>query len=286
MGTFDKLLDTIAAASNERLKNRPDHDKDYIGENGFLHCGICGKPLQMSLEVPCVGTRIVTIMCDCDKARREAEEQRLRMEEEQRRIEQMRKIGITSTDYHAMTFASDDGSAPDLTALAVRYVAKRDEMLRENIGLLLHGGTGGGKTFWAAAIANAMIDNGMSAMITTIPRLIKAMSDDFERDKLRILDQIERVRFLVLDDIGFERQTSYAAEKMFEIIDARYRARRPLIVTTNLSLEEIAHPQQMEYQRVFDRIIEMCQPIHVSADGRRKAIARKKSERAREILGL
>ena len=286
MGTFDKLLDTIAAASNERLRNRPDHENDYIGENGFLHCGTCGKPLQMSLDVPCVGTRIVTIMCDCDKARREAEEKRLMLEEEQRRIQQMRKIGITSADYCSMTFDRDDGSVPSLAALAGRYVAKRDEMLRENIGLLLHGGTGGGKTFWAAAIANAMIDNGMSAMITTVPQLITAMSADYEREKPRILDQIERVRFLVLDDIGFERQTSYAAEKLFEIIDARYRARRPLIVTTNLSLDEIANPQQMEYQRVFDRIIEMCQPIHVSADGRRKAIAKQKSDRAREILGL
>lgn len=286
MGTFDKLLDTIAATASERLKNRPEHETDYIGENGFLYCGVCNKPLQMTLDVPCVGTRVVTIMCDCDKARREAEEKRLRLEEEQRRIEQMRKIGITSADYYKMTFATDDGSAPKLAALAGRYVAKRDEMLAENIGLLLHGGTGGGKTFWAAAIANAMIDNGMSAMITTIPQLIKAMSANYEADKIRILDQIMRVRFLVLDDIGFERQTSYAAEKLFEIIDARYRARRPLIVTTNLSLEEIMHPEQMEYQRVFDRIIEMCQPIHVSADGRRKAIAQRKSDRAREILGL
>lgn len=286
MGTFDKLLDSIAAASNERLKSRPDHEKDYLGENGFLHCGTCHKPLQMSLDVPCVGTRIVTIMCDCDKARREAEEKRLMLEEEQRRIERMRKIGITSADYNAMTFDRDDGSAPQLAGLAGRYVAKRDEMLRENIGLLLHGGTGGGKTFWAAAIANAMIDNGMSAMITTVPQLITAMSENYEAGKAYVLDQISRVRFLVLDDIGFERQTSYAAEKLFEIIDARYRARRPLIVTTNLSLDEIMHPQQMEYQRVFDRIIEMCQPIHVSADGRRKAIAKRKSDRAREILGL
>ena len=90
----------------------------------------------------------------------------------------------------------------------------------------------------------------------------------------------------MLDDLGTERQTSYAAEKMFEIIDARYRSRRPLIVTTNLTLDEISNPQQMEYKRVFDRIVEMCQPVHVSSEGRRMAIARKKSEKTREILGI
>lgn len=94
------------------------------------------------------------------------------------------------------------------------------------------------------------------------------------------------MQFLVLDDVGIERQTGYMAEKMFEIIDARYRSRRPLIVTTNLTLEEISNPQQMEYKRVFDRIVEMCQPIHVSGEGRRKAIAREKSNKAREILGI
>lgn len=286
MGLFESALEGIVAIAQARMQQEPGHEDDYIGEDGLLYCGMCKAPRQMVLEVPMVGTRIVPIMCPCEIAKREAEAAREAMEAEQRRIDGMRKIGITSPDYREMVLAADDGSDPKMRAIVDRYIEKRDLMRRENIGLLLHGSAGGGKTFWASALANAMIDHGNSAMITTVPRLVTAMSQDFEAEKSRILEQVERVQFLVLDDVGIERQTGYMAEKMFEIIDARYRSRRPLIVTTNLTLEEISSPQQMEYKRVFDRIVEMCQPIHVSGEGRRKAIAREKSNKAREILGI
>lgn len=286
MGLFESALEGIVAIAQARMQQEPGHEDDYIGEDGLLYCGMCKAPRQMVLEVPMVGTRIVPIMCPCEIAKREAEAAREAMEAEQRRIDGMRKIGITSPDYREMVLAADDGSDPKMRAIVDRYIEKRDLMRRENIGLLLHGSAGGGKTFWASALANAMIDHGNSAMITTVPRLVTAMSQDFEAEKSRILEQVERVQFLVLDDVGIERQTGYMAEKMFEIIDARYRSRRPLIVTTNLTLEEISNPQQMEYKRVFDRIVEMCQPIHVSGEGRRKAIAKEKSNKAREILGI
>lgn len=286
MSMFNATMGGIIATAEAARRAETGHDNDYMSPEGLIMCGTCHARRQMVLDVPMIGTRIVPVMCKCDIAREEAEKARRAAEEEQRRIDNMRRVGITSPNYALMTMAADDGTCPNMTKLASRYVEKRADMYRENIGLMFHGGTGGGKTFWAAAITNAMIDNGMSAMITTVPRLMSAMAKDFEANKNYILDQIARVGFLVLDDIGFERQTSYAAEKMFEIIDARYQARRPLIITTNLSLEEIGNPQLMEYKRVFDRIVEMCQPVHVSAEGRRKAIAKTKSDLAREILGL
>lgn len=286
MGLFESALEGIVRAAQERMQNEEGHENDFIGEDGLLYCGTCRGARQMVLEVPMIGTRVVPIMCPCEIARRESEAAYKAMEEEQRRIDGMRKIGITSPDYKEMTLAADDGSNPKMRAVIDRYIQHRELMYRENIGLLFHGSAGGGKTFWASALANAMIDHGNSAMITTVPRLMAAIGQDFEAGKVRILEQVERVRFLVLDDLGTERQTSYAAEKMFEIIDARYRSRRPLIVTTNLTLDEIGNPQQMEYKRVFDRIVEMCQPVHVSSEGRRMAIARKKSEKTREILGI
>lgn len=285
MGLFDAVFQDTINKATQAMKDLAKAC-DYLNDEGLLMCGYCHTPRQMVLDVPLIGQRIVPVLCRCDQERREAEEARRKAEEEQQRINAMRRIGITSANYRAMTFAADDGSDPKTAAIARRYVDKRADMLRENIGLLLHGGVGGGKTFWAAAIANAMIDNGCSAMITTIPALISAMSQDFESEKTRILDQITRVRFLILDDVGFERQTSYAAEKMYEIINARYLSGRPLIVTTNLSLQEISNPENMDYKRVFDRMIEMCQPIHISGEGRRKAISKAKAQTAREILGL
>lgn len=281
-----KWMDGIIKIAETARKGEDGHEDDDIGEDGLLTCSRCRKPRQMVLDVPLIGERIVPIMCDCDKAKKEQEEARRRAIEEMERIKQMRAMGITNKDYLEKTFANDKGYDPAMASIAMKYVINRKEMQAENMGLLLHGSTGGGKTYWAAAIANAMIDNGCSALITTVPQLITAMSKDYERDKADILARVANVRFLVLDDIGFERQTQYAAEKMFEIIDTRYRAKRPLIVTTNLTLDEIKNPSTMEYKRVFDRIVEMCQPVYVSGEGRRTVLAREKSIKAREILGL
>lgn len=285
MSMQSAFMGILAAAENARAREA-EHENDYVGDDGLLYCGNCHTRRQMPLEIPCgIGLKIVPVMCKCAIERREAEEAQRKAFEEQDRIKRLRRVGITSTMYEK-TLADDDGSDPKTGGIVRRYVEKRAEMQERNIGLLFHGGTGGGKTFWASCIANALIDSGTSALITTIPALITAMQADFEAEKPRILEQIANVRFLVLDDIGFERKTQYAAEKMFEIIDTRYRAGRPLIVTTNLTLEEIKNPESMEYQRVFDRIIEMCTPLHVSADGRRMSIARDKSADARRILGI
>ena len=48
---------------------------------------------------------------------------------------------------------------------------------------------------------------------------------------------------LILDDFGMERGTEYGLEQVYSVIDSRYRSGKPLIATTNLTLEELQHPQ-------------------------------------------
>ena len=66
---------------------------------------------------------------------------------------------------------------------------------------------------------------------------------------------------LRIDDLGAERNTEYALEQMFSIIDSRYRCNKPLIVTTNMKLNELKHPPDLAHARIYDRILECCAPI-------------------------
>ena len=50
-------------------------------------------------------------------------------------------------------------------------------------------------------------------------------------------------------------------EQMFSIVDSRYRSGKPLIVTTNLKLDELKHPPDLAHARIYDRILERCAPI-------------------------
>lgn len=285
MGLFDGVLAMAAAAAEERLRQE-SRENDYIGEDGMLMCGECHEPLYLEIEVPLKGLRRVPRMCACAREREEKRRALELMEAERARIRELRKIGVTNDKYAEMTISRDDGALPEMRAAVDRYIEKRQEMYRENIGLLFHGTTGGGKTFWAAAIANALIDCGMSAMVTNLDQLLTAIRANFEADKSRILDRLDKVQFLILDEFKFDGMSPAEERKIYEIINSRYLAHKPLIVTTNMTTEEIMHPGTEERQRICDRIIEMCVKVHVSAEGRRMAIARKKSERAREILGI
>lgn len=286
MSLFESVFMGAMTAAENRVQQEEGREKDYIGEDGLLMCGGCHEPLYLDIDVPMIGPRRVPRMCACARERADREKAIKQMEEENRRIAELRKIGVTNDKYTEMTISRDDGAAPQMRAAVDRYIEKHSLMYRENIGLLFHGGTGGGKTFWAAAIANAMIDHGRSAIVTNFDQLLTAIRANYEAEKGRILGQFDKVDFLVLDELKFEGMSQYDERKIYEIINSRYLAHKPLIITTNMTLEEITNPGTEERQRICDRIIEMCVQVHVSAEGRRMAIARQKSERAREILGI
>ena len=64
-----------------------------------------------------------------------------------------------------------------------------------------------------------------------------------------------------------------------------YRSRKPLIVTTNLTLDEIRHPQDTAHARIYDRLLEMCVPISCIGISFRKETAQEKLERLKELIG-
>jgi len=104
-------------------------------------------------------------------------------------------------------------------------------------------------------------------------------------DKSEALDAISRVPMLVLDDLGAERDTSYSAELMYTVINTRYNAQKPTIVTTNLDLAEMQSEEDMWRARIYDRVIEMCPiTIRMQGESRRAGIADERKRKARELL--
>jgi DNA replication protein DnaC len=69
---------------------------------------------------------------------------------------------------------------------------------------------------------------------------------------------------LILDDFGMERGTEYGLEQVYNVIDSRYRSRKPLIVTANLTLEELQNPEDTAHTRIYDRLTEMCCPVCIT----------------------
>lgn len=119
--------------------------------------------------------------------------------------------------------------------------------------------------------------------MTSFPRLLNLLQNS--KDRQGLLDRLSTYKLLVIDDLGVERDTGYAAEQIFAVIDARCRSNFPTIVTTNLTPQEMDAPETMQYKRIFDRVTEMC-PVSLLVDGESRRIqnAQRRKEIARELL--
>jgi DNA replication protein DnaC len=108
--------------------------------------------------------------------------------------------------------------------------------------LLIMGNYGCGKTHLAAAIANFAVGVGVPTLFLTIPDLLDSLRFAYDSENTTFEQRFEEIRsaaLLVLDDFGTQNATEWAREKLFQIINYRYINRLPLVVTTNLALDQI-----------------------------------------------
>ncbi len=108
--------------------------------------------------------------------------------------------------------------------------------------LLLQGGYGCGKTHLAAAIANSVVGMGVPTLFLTVPDLLDTLRFSYDSEDTTFeqrFDEIRNAPLLVLDDFGTQNATAWAQEKLFQVVNFRYINKLPLVVTTNLDLDEI-----------------------------------------------
>lgn len=280
MNGIDAVLDGIAEKAARTNSAEPG---DYEFE-GLLYCGKCRTAKQTVIEV-FGAERKVGCMCKCATERRDREYEKIKERERLLKIHSLRVNGIQDRTVRNCTFESSNGANKEIMGKCKRYVDNWQEMLEDNIGLVMWGDTGNGKTYAAACIANALIDRGIPVLMTSFARLLAAITGMFSEERVNYLDSLSKFKLLIIDDLGAERQSEFALEQVYSVIDARYKSKQPLIVTTNLPMAEMKSPKDMGYKRIYDRVLEMCVPMHFKGESMRRDKALDKMKRARELLG-
>lgn len=270
---MNDIITSIAEKNKDNIKNG-----DYTNSDGILVCGKCHQPKECILEFPTGSGKFKNfpIICHCEIEEEKAFRKRLEYQEWENYIHQLYKQGLTDKAYLNNTFENDDKRNLSLTNLCQKYVEHWEEHKRNCQGILFYGNTGGGKSFYSCCIANALLQNGVKVLVSRLPDLVKNRTDKNAQDvNLTAFDLI------VLDDIGTENSTQTA----YNIIDDIYRLAIPLIVTTNLSPSELKNPDNLDKQRIYDRVIERCcitQKVDVNIS--RLDMAKAKREEALKIL--
>ena len=213
-------------------------------------------------------------------------EERLReaMEREKaNRIHQKRKRVFGSAQgLMDCTFDRDNGAVPQL-AWARQYVEHWPEMRRENMGLLFWGPAGTGKTFAAACIANALVDLEVGVRMITLGEALLNLFGMSGEERIQYLEVLTTCGLLILDDFGVERRTPYAREQVYEIVNRRYLSGRPMVVTTNLTLEELKNANRDD-SRIHDRVLERCVPVCFDGTSLRQEKTAERVKRMQTLL--
>lgn len=277
------LTNFLESMARKAADQNPAEADDYTVD-GLLYCGKCQTAKQCRIEL--FGQeRIVPCLCKCKAEAREAEEEERKRREKMMDIRRMRDLGFADAEMQNWTFERDDGSNEQISQAARKYVENFDEMKKRGQGLLLFGEVGTGKTFISACIANALIDKGYPCLVTNFARLVNTLSGMFD-GKQNYIDNLNNFDLLVIDDLASERDTEYMGEIVQNIIDSRYRAGLPLIITTNLTSDELKRPAEIRKKRIYSRLFEMCFPIEVKGKDRRKQKLREEFSEIGNLLGL
>lgn len=282
METITGIINTINARISRQYS---EHEGDYRNGNGLLMCGKCHSEKECILTKPDGTTKTVRCACKCSVAQhgKEAEEKRKR--DLMQYLDSMRRTGFPDAEMREWTFAKSDHTDQRNENIARKYVANFDAMRKQGTGLLLCGQVGTGKSFLAACIANELISQGTPCLMTNFSRIISRVSEKFGGDQ-KYLDDLNRFDLLIIDDLGAERDTEFTWEKVMNVIDARYRAGLPLIITTNFEPKDFADRGDIRRQRVFSRLKEMCILLEVKGTDRRSKKMQDKLETAKSLLGL
>ena len=274
------LMDTLEANAKRQLQV---NDGDFV-RNGILYCGKCLTPKQTRIQL--YGEiRTPMCLCQCEKEKRDREAEERRKKEAIEKVKRLKRMGFPDSEMQGWTFDRDDGKNERVSQIARNYVKHFPEMRKNGKGLLLYGSVGTGKTFISACIANALIEQGHPCLVTNFARLTNTISASIDRKQV-YMDALNRFTLLVIDDLASERDTEYMGEIVQSIIDARYRSGKPLIVTTNLSSDELKHPSDIRKERVYSRLFEMCFPVEVTGRDRRKEQLKSDFREMQKLLGL
>lgn len=265
------LTDTIETDTAEA--------ENYLDtETGLLFCGKCHTKKQRYITYLGIKKKIACL-CHCQAEAVRKEQQRRKTEEQMLAVSRLKSAGLQDKAFYQYTFDSCDRSH-SCYGYARQYVEHFKEFQKNGQGLLFWGNVGTGKTFLAACIANALMEQNIPVLMTSFPKLLNALGGLYSEERNHYLQSLNQYRLLVIDDLGVERETSFVLETVYLVIDERYKSGKPSLITTNLSLQTLKSPMDLEHGRIYGRILEKCVPVAFSGKNYRE----EKGQETREVV--
>jgi len=276
-----RMKTTLPASIEGQNNDRLLMENEYIGDDGLIHCSICHEAKEKRIPDDSIARRLKTIplQCACERKMRKAEKEQRIAEEHQRIVLRLRSICFQAPFMYTWTFENSKYDSEQLT-VAKSYVKNWEKNKKRNSGLLFWGDVGTGKSYLAACIANALIDQEVSVRMITLADVLNHKLED----RAEFIQELCSPSLLILDDFGMERDTSFGIEIVSFVVNTRVQMNKPLILTTNLSYDEIKNAPDTDHERIYSRIRGVTVPVKFSGPDHRDNLRREHLQQMKNHL--
>lgn len=196
--------------------------------------------------------------------------------------DEYKNVSVNSFDTNIYVNQRDKQKALYAKRVAIKYVEMFTDMKDKGKGLFLYSNTkGSGKTHLAISITNALIkmydvESLYISSVNLLNEVKKTFQEKSENGTYELVNTFKRVPLLVIDDLGVENVTRWSEEMLTQILDERLGFKRPTIITSNFSFEELS--REYPAGRVGSRIEKMTFPIPMPEESVRLLKAQQENE--------
>lgn len=261
------IVSNIFAESSAKAGELTKGQTFYTDGQGLKHCVVCNRKLETLISVPHLGIKNMKVncICDCTEKQRKLYREELKMLERQAELGKLQTEANMKSTLKAMTFENDDSPSTYVSSAARAWT---DRFSPHCKWLFIYGNCGTGKTFYAACIANAILQKGYTVKFVTLADIEAELFGS--KAKADIYSELASVDLLVLDDMMSDRMTDYTHEILFKVIDDRYKNDGTMIITTNMTDEETGNPKDRRMERIMSRLWGKAIPVKCEGKDRRK----------------
>lgn len=260
----NEYIKTIANTSKSDFKPQSD---EFLGEDGEIYCKYCKTARTLHLD-----SLWVRCLCECQSSELRRKEEEEKHVEKIKRLTQLQNNSFLGKRYKDVFFETTkitNKTFENAYNICYNYAERWQQKLETGAGIYLYGGTGVGKTHLTACIGNELLKNGVPVLFTSFVEISNNLLNGYatgQTDDVYI-NKLINIEFLVIDDIGTERirtknGDTFMQDKIYYIIDSRYKKQLPTIYSSNYSIGELIDDRGLE-QRTADRIAETTIKINL-----------------------
>lgn len=247
---------------------------DEVIHNKFKKCEFCGKELRpIGLDYLYANISEDSIeyeRCNCSKSKEYWKEIDNKVYEQQKRnrirdiintIYKQNYIGRKLQEMNLENFYFDSSNKYVLDVVN-DYINKNKDTMKPD-SLIIMGKSDTGKTHLAAAIANKLIENDKTVLMERLTNLLDRIRETYEnntKSENELIEIYSNVDMLIIDDLGTEKISSWALEKLYTIIQNRYENGLPIIITTRFNKEGLI--ERFSYSKDSDLVDVMISKLY------------------------